>query len=219
MTSADPYRRRRAAGAASRQATRQRLLTAADTLFRKQGYPATTVAAIAELADVSLQTLYLAWGNKRALLRAASQAALAASDTPVEPDQWRATVDAELAANDHEATARSYLAAVSTLFVRVAERTSDYWQLQRDAAATDPEVAADWHEIDAERRRTMAVVAPHIPADGLRPGLEPEYVVDTLWCLASPQTFHLMCVDGDMGVPAYRAWLEQTLVNALCRPA
>src|SRR4051794_3507973 len=94
--SADPYRRRREAGTASRESTRQRLLAAADELFRERGYSATTVAAITARAGVSLQTLYLAWGSKRDLFRAAAEAAAAASDVPVEAGTWRSTVHAEL---------------------------------------------------------------------------------------------------------------------------
>jgi AcrR family transcriptional regulator len=213
----DPYRRRRAAGAASRDETRRRLLAAADALFREQGYPATTVTAIARRAGVSLQTLYLAWGSKRALLRAATDAAAVASQLPLGPEEWRAGVRAELAGDVGEApTAAAYLGAVSRLFVRVAERTAPYWRMHRAAAASDPEVAADWAALTAERRRTLAVVAAGIPASGLRPGQTPEAVVDTLWALTSPEVYDLLTVQGASSPAAFEAWLADTLTHALC---
>lgn len=213
----DPYHRRRAAGAASREETRRRLVAAADALFREEGYPATTVVGIAKRADVSLQTLYLAWGSKRALLRAAAEAAAVASQTPMGFDQWRSFIRAELARDvGDDPTAGAYLAAVSRLFVRVAERTAIYWRMYREAAAIDPEIAADWSAIGRENRRTMAEVAANIPARGLRPDLSPEDVADTLWALASPEMFHLLCAEGGRDPAAFQTWLERTLKDALC---
>jgi len=68
--------RRREAGAASRAETRRRLLRAAGEEFAERGYHAATVTRIAERAGVTVQTLYLAWGSKRALLRAFMEASL-----------------------------------------------------------------------------------------------------------------------------------------------
>jgi len=213
----DPFARRREAGAASRGETRRRLLAAADALFRERGYPATAVAAIAERAGVSLQTLYLAWGSKRALLRAATDAAAAASQLPVQPDEWRASIRAALAdAAGREATASEYLAAVGRLFVQIAERTAPYWRMHRQAAATDPEVAADWAALTAARRRTLAEVARGVPPRGVRPGLTADAITETLWALASPELYDLFTAEGGYEVGTFQAWLTRTLVAALC---
>jgi TetR/AcrR family transcriptional regulator, regulator of autoinduction and epiphytic fitness len=48
--------------------TRRRVLDAAEALFTRDGYAATTMTAIAEHADVAVQTLYAVFGSKRALL-------------------------------------------------------------------------------------------------------------------------------------------------------
>lgn len=218
--SSDPYRRRRAAGAASREETRRRLLVAADALFREQGYPATTVAAIAERADVSLQTLYLAWGSKRELLRAASAAAAVASSLPLEPEEWRSTIRARLAEDaGADPTTHAYLASVSRLYVRVAERTALYWRMNRQAAATDPEIAANWEATTDDRRLTMIDVARGIPREGLRTGLTEETIADTLWALASPEVYDLFTTHGGYVPAAFASWLEDTLVAAFCTDA
>lgn len=49
-------------------ATRHRVLDAAEILFVRDGYAAATIAAIAEKADVAVQTVYAVFGNKRAIL-------------------------------------------------------------------------------------------------------------------------------------------------------
>lgn len=75
--------RHREAGAASRVETRRRLLDAAGHEFAERGYTAATVTRIAGRAGVTVQTLYLAWGSKRELLRAYMESALAGrSDIP-----------------------------------------------------------------------------------------------------------------------------------------
>ena len=51
------------------QETRQRVIDVAHDLFVSQGYGRTTIADIARGADVSVETIYSAFGNKAALLR------------------------------------------------------------------------------------------------------------------------------------------------------
>ena len=73
--SARPSRQKRV-GDALRQDTRNRLLQAAGEEFPVHGYAGTTVTRLAAAAGVSVQTLYLAWGSKRALLRGYMENAL-----------------------------------------------------------------------------------------------------------------------------------------------
>jgi hypothetical protein len=104
-------------------------------------------------------------GSKRALLRAVSSAAAVASPVPLTPEKWRATIRAELAdAVGTDPTASAYLAAASRLFVQVAERTAPYWRMHRQAAATDPEIAAGWLTLTNDRRDTFAEVAEASPS-------------------------------------------------------
>lgn len=51
------------------QETRQRVIDVAHDLFISRGYGRTTIADIARGADVSVETVYSAFGNKAALLR------------------------------------------------------------------------------------------------------------------------------------------------------
>src|ERR671933_2654168 len=61
----DATRRREQAAA-----TRRRVLDAAQVLFERDGYAATTMAAIAAEAGVALKTVYVAFETKSGLLRA-----------------------------------------------------------------------------------------------------------------------------------------------------
>jgi AcrR family transcriptional regulator len=213
----DPYERRRQAGLASREQTRRRLLRAADDLFRERGYQATTVSAIAERAGVSLQTLYLAWDSKSALFRAAADASATASGMPLTAAVWRDVIRQQLALDVGQDHASSrYLAAVAHIFVGVAERTAVYWRMQPAAAAAEPEIAKGYAEAMRQRRVTMEGVASDVPRSGLRPGLTDAALADTLWALASPETFSQFVTQAGRSPADFETWLTTTLVASLC---
>lgn len=214
-TTSDRYRRRREAGEASRAETQRRLIAAADRLFRQRGYTATTVSAIAAEAGVSVQTVYLACGSKRELLRAAGRAAAVQSASPTGAEDWHATITADLAEHTGaNPTAEAYLIAVARLFTEVAERTAPYRTLNRQASAVEPEAEDDWQTMQAERRRTMDFVADALPGAGRRPGLTDTDLGDTLWSLASPEMYDLHTGAG-RSPTEFEAWLGRTLTAAL----
>ena len=64
-------------------ATKARIVEAATRLFIEHGYLDTTVAAIANEAGVALQTLYLSFGSKVAILRATHDVAVVGDDAPI----------------------------------------------------------------------------------------------------------------------------------------
>src|SRR3954451_20182770 len=63
--------------------TEQRILAAASELFVADGYAATTMAAVASRAGVAVQSLYLRFGGKLQVLRAALDAAIVGDTAPV----------------------------------------------------------------------------------------------------------------------------------------
>src|SRR2546423_13179759 len=64
-------------------ATRREILEAAQRLFERQGYAATSMAAIAAEAGVALKTVYLAFETKSGLLRAVWHLLLRGDEEPV----------------------------------------------------------------------------------------------------------------------------------------
>ena len=63
---------------AQARATRQAVIESAKRLFTDHGYPATTIEAVADAADVPLPTVYRLFGSKRALLTAVLDTSLGA---------------------------------------------------------------------------------------------------------------------------------------------
>jgi AcrR family transcriptional regulator len=208
--------RHREAGAASRAETRRRLLQAADAEFAERGYHAATVSRIAARAGVTVQTLYLAWGSKRALLRAHMEASLAGTtDTPYADELPHLLADAlDRAGDDPHALVR----ALAQLHRGLAERAALGWRLYRDAAASDAEVAADWQTLQRLRHGTFTQIVRRLPAASLRDGLDPDAAADTAWAIASPETYDLLVRTGRYTLDQYEQWVATTLAAALLSP-
>ncbi len=209
MTGRDetPASRQARVGAAIRRDTRDRLLRAAGAEFAAHGYTATTVTRLAKAAGVSVQTLYLTWGSKRALLRGYMEQVLAGdADSP------------EAAVTRFDGLdPRERLAELAAAVTDVAGRASIGWRLYRDAAAVDPEIAADWSELQLLRRGLFERIIDGIPATALRTGLSRAAAVDSAWAIASPQAHELLVDRLGYDLPAFRAWMESTLIAALLR--
>src|SRR5260370_18656066 len=68
---------------AAAEQTRRTILRVARQLFVERGYAATTMAAIATMAEVSHETVYAAFGPKPALFRYLVEIALSGTEEPV----------------------------------------------------------------------------------------------------------------------------------------
>lgn len=192
-------------GAASRRDTRDRLERAAAEEFIEHGYAAATVSRIAKRAGVTVQTLYLAWGSKRSLLRAFMTASL------TQGAGAQGTVGGHFAGK----TGREITTQLAALVGKTAKSAAAGWKLYRDAAATDAEIAADWDQLQLMRRETMATIVAHIPSDELRPGLSLEAARDTAWAIASPESHELLVRRTGYSLEEFERWMDATLTATL----
>jgi AcrR family transcriptional regulator len=173
------------------------------------------VSRIAGRAGVSVQSLYNDWGNKRNLLEAVLQTAVTGDDeaslTPGKPPE---VITATLSADD-AADPRRLVAHLARQYRLLAERAAVGWQTYRDAAATDPDIAADWQRLSEMRREAFHALFARIPAPALRPGLSPAVAADTAWAIASPETHHQLVRQAGYGYDELEEWVRTTLSAAL----
>jgi len=210
--------RQREAGEVTRRETRRKLLAAAAEVFAESGYTAATVAKIADRADVSVQSLYSAWGSKRALLRGVMEAALfGADEAPEDLEQLPLNL---LRRVPEEAVAdpERLIAGLVHQFRLLTERASTAWQTYRDASAVDPDIAADWQQLQETRRDNLTMIISAIPASRLRRGLATKGAGDTVWTIASPDTHELLVIRAGYSLDEFETWLRTTLCAALLRP-
>jgi AcrR family transcriptional regulator len=197
-----PLRRDQAA------ATRRRILAAAQRLFERDGYPSTTMAAIAAEADVSLKTVYLAFDTKSGVLRALWNLLLRGDEEPVpvgERPWFRAVLD------EPDPERKLLLNIANAKAVRA--RLGRLLQVLRDAAPVDPDVAQLWRRIESDFYENQRAVVEDLHAsNALRPGLTAERAAAVVWALNHPELYRLLVVE--------RGWTpdehEEFLVDLLC---
>lgn len=211
--------RQREAGAASRAETRRRLLVAAAELFGEKGYSRATVNAIASRAGVSLQTLYLSWGSKRELLRGFLQFSLSGSPTAIDDASWVARLR-ELVASEMDRQPddpRVELRAAARVFRQAAERAALAWQLYRDAAAIDSEIADDWAALAKLRRQSAAdgLLGGVLSSGRMRPTLDRDAALDTVMVVMSPESYDVLVRGTGYTLDQYEQWMGDTLIAAL----
>ena len=110
---------------------------AAGGLFRERGYTGASMPALAEAADVAIETLYRAFGSKAGLFRAVIEAALAGgaarADTPVEE---RSAIRAIIEEPDPRRQVELYAATQPGIH----RRAGPLLRTLLGAAGTDPEL-------------------------------------------------------------------------------
>lgn len=199
--------RQKKVGEALRRDTRNRLLQAAEAEFAAHGYCGTTVTKLAAAAGVSVQTLYLAWGSKRELLRGYMERLLAGpADSPEDADRFEGMAP-------HER-----LAELADLVAEIADRAAVGWRLYRDAAAVDTEIAEDWSELQLLRHRRFMRVIGDLPVDALAEGLTHKTAADTAWAIASPESYDLLVNRRGYSLADFRDWMKRTLNAAILHP-
>jgi AcrR family transcriptional regulator len=204
-----PMSRQQRVGAASREETRARLLVAAGREFEAKGYVATTVSRIAAEAGVTVQTLYLAWGSKRALLRAYLASELTGgTGSP-----------SEVAERFVDESAEDVVARLAGVVSEIASRAAVGWKLYQDTSPSDPEIAADWAELQSLRRNSIAEILERVPDSALRPGLTRDAAVDTAWLITSPESYDLLVRRRHYSPDEFRAWMTQSLTTTLLDPS
>ena len=189
--------------------TRAEVTGAAHRLFLRDGFAATTIAAIAAEAHVSAETIYKAFGGKPGLVRAICEQALA-GEGPVPAETRSDNLQAS------EPDPRQIIRGWGRLSAEIAPRVSPILLLLRAAAFTDPEMASLRAEIEASRLTRMTRNARTLVAGGhLRAGITAEKAGEILWTYSSPELYELLVVNRRWPPQEYGAFIADAMIAAL----
>jgi AcrR family transcriptional regulator len=208
-TDANPRRRYRSERRREQaEQTRALVLDAAAQLFEERGYEGTTMAAIAERARVSPESVYGHFGNKRALLGDLVRGAVRGRDPAPVPEQ---KVPRKLAAlADQHEQLRLFAADIA---VRL-ERAAPLAAIVAGAARSDPQLAQLLARLHADRLKNLRVLVDALAANGqLR--LRDKEALETVWALTSPELHQLLVRVGGWSRRRYRDWLATSLTELL----
>lgn len=191
-----PRRREQAA------ATRADILRAAEELFAAQGYAATTMAAVAAAAGVSLKTVYVAFETKAGVLRALWNARLRGDggDAPIaERRPYLDVLEEPDPAGQLRLNARNSRAGKIRLGAVI--------EVIRSAAAADQDIEVLWARIGTEYLANQRAIVESIAGKGaLRPGLDVDRAADILWAINHPTMWQLLVGERGWTPEQYERW-------------
>ena len=147
--------------AARTRATRRRIVDAAAELFIERGYGVTTLEQIAARAGVAVQTVYFHFGNKRTVLKEAVDVAAVGDDEQVAllERPWLAELRAE---PDPRRVVELWMVSSTAIYRRIGPIMA----VVRDAAVTDPEMAAQWAVNEEQRTTAFRELAHELDRSG-----------------------------------------------------
>ena len=176
--------------------TREEVLRAGTQLFGEKGWAATTLAAIAEEAGVSVETIYNGFGSKRALLREAMDVAVVGDAEPIP------FIDRAEFASLGEGSLAERIARGASIVATINERSAGLWQAIVEASSSDEEVARWRAEMEEGRR-----LDTRRGIERILDGPVDENLVTLLWVLYSAETYRKLVVDSGLSRAEYEALL------------
>lgn len=212
----DPQPRRRYDSPRRRaqaEATRRDILAAAQRRFDAQGYPATTMQAIATEAGVALKTVYVTFESKSGLLRQLWNARLRGDGEalPVARQPWYLEVMAE-----PDPARQLRLAARNSRVVK--ERVGTVFDTISTAAPGDADIAALWARIQSEFHANQQTIVASIADKGaLRAGLDVARGADILWTVNHPNVWQLLVTQRGWTPEQYEQWCGDLACAQLLR--
>lgn len=209
---AEPVKRRRRYRSERRreqaEQTRERVLDAAARLFVAHGYEGASVAAIADEAGVSAESVYAHFRNKRTLLGELVRRAVRGGDPAPVPEQaGPRTISAETCQ-------REQLRLFAADIVLRLERAAPLAAVVAEAGRSEPELAELLTRLHGDRLRNLGQLVDALTRNGpLR--LDRDGAVETVWALTSPELHQLLTRIRGWTRERYCDWLADSLAQLL----
>jgi AcrR family transcriptional regulator len=168
----------------------------------------TTVAAVAEHAGVSPETIYLSLGGKRGMLEAVIETAITGPDNSATEDTWWITV-AQLP------SASQRLEKMVEFSCGILARTGPIHAVIRGAADKEAFAALLGRRLLKDRLIAQTGRIRQYLGEALRPGLSVAEAGERYCALASPDLYHLLTVEFAWTAEQHKRWLTQLLQTEL----
>jgi AcrR family transcriptional regulator len=186
--------------------TEQRILIAAVELFRRDGYAATTLAAVAQAAGVGDRTVYVRFGTKAALFKRVV-------DVTVAGDADRASIRERTRARPamSAATAAERIADFAQLGRSIMERTGSLFAVAQEAASAEPLIEKSWQGGRLATWHAMQEFWAAMARDGLLPAAtDLDWLADTSAVLSEAETYLMVGKLFGWDLDRYEHWLVES---------
>lgn len=188
-------------------ATRDRILRAAKTLFARRGIDRATIAQIAEKADVSAPTVYALYKSKEGILRELMKAALFGRHFQAAQEKLKGVTDPVklLSLTAHVARA-------------IYDAESSELGLLRGASAFSPALRALEQEFETVRYEMQKKrITLLFEQSRQREGLNVHEARRILWMYTGRDIYRMLVHESGWTPDRYQNWLSSTIVAALVK--
>jgi len=197
------------------QATRLKILHAAEREFLEHGFHGATFSEIAKRAGVAQQTVYFVFHNKIALISAVIDNAVIGEDEPTIPQEsgWWKAMEAEPVAAE---ALRIVVRGSGPLFARAAGIS----EILYAAALTDPEIRDTWDTHERLRVEAFRAVIESLASKGqLKRGLDIDTATDIFMTIYGDATYHHFITERGWSHDQLIEWYCESLPSLLLEPA
>lgn len=185
------------------QATRRAVAAAARRLFADRGYTATTVEAVSAAASIPVQTIYSAFGSKRAILEEVRAAWIEEANVPRLYQEAMRRPDLA-----------SRLDGVAHWTRRQFELGHDVITTYQEAARVDAVAGEVWRGVLAGREASLRALVDSA-AEDLREGLTTQGAHDTVIAITIPEPYRYLVLERGWSPEHYERWLGALLRHEL----
>ena len=197
---------------AQARARRLAVVLASRELFERDGFRATTVAAVAAHAGVSPESIYKTFGTKAALAKAVFDLVIAGDDEPVPVAERPA-----MQAMREEPDVRRKIAMFIDGLAHRQANSATVQILIRDGRHVDDSLVPIWQALSDEGLKGMTLLASHFLETGqLRDDVDLPEVRDVLWNYLAIDAFERLVLIQGWTHERYTRWLTRAVIDAIC---
>jgi AcrR family transcriptional regulator len=184
--------------------TEERILAAATELFLVNGYVATTLAAVADAADVGVRTVYVRFGTKAELLKRVVDVAIVGDTLPIDVmgREWAAIATSA-------PTLAERIDAMAVGARGIMERAGGVLAVAQEAAVMEPLIADQWQLGREATRRSFRVIFTKAAEDGLLDSTRLDWIIDTAAVIGAAETYLLAQRILKCDLDTYEAWFRE----------
>jgi AcrR family transcriptional regulator len=199
----EPQQRRRYESplrAAQAEQTRTAILAAATELLETRGWNGTGMRDVAKAAQVSIETVYAAFGSKAVLLKQALDVAVVGDAAPVP------LADREVFRRLFEGAPLERAEAAAQVLIDVRLRTARLRRVLNQAVGADPQLEEVQQETHASERESIRQAAVAVGGRDVS-----DEDVDALFATLSTEVFLLLTDTCGWPISAYQSWTVQII--------
>lgn len=194
---------------AQAKATRTEIVRTAAELFVSQGYGRTTVAEIAAAAEVSVETVYGAFGNKATLLHRAWDLTIGGDDEDVVFHERP-----EIVAVRNEPDLPTRLRLQARVSTEVFSRIAPFQLMVQSAAGADAAAADMLDEIGRQRLVGIGIMAREAAETG-QLAVSEEECRDVIWSMTDGTLWHRLVNQRGWTNERFAEWLGDLWARVL----